>query len=304
MSKSIFVVGCPRSGTSLLREKLNNHEKIAIMGETHYFTHMRLQLLSYYFTKNPYFFYNLTYSYLYRLLKSMNIDDYIITRKLDIIDIANLLRNYHYKQYRWFDNSNLSIKDIINQIDKKNSISNYNKIFKAWIEAYAINQNKPICGEKTPIHILYIDEIQKIFDNSYFLHIIRNPFSTVASIRKMPWGSNDLITNSKLWCKCMDIDTSSIKNYYQIKFEDLIDKPEFTMKNIINFLGVRFNKDILNKSNSIIESNEYWKKDSIKLIDKKRIRTSSEELNQDEKILIRNFIVNYSKNKFHIPYNI
>ncbi len=62
-----------------------------------------------------------------------------------------------------------------------------------------------IVMEKTPDHALWLRQIHDVFPDAYFLHIVRDPRSVVASLRAasndwgMHWAASGIIENARLW---------------------------------------------------------------------------------------------------------
>jgi hypothetical protein len=92
--------------------------------------------------------------------------------------------------------------------------------------------------------------LRNMFPDNYFIHIVRNPYATIVSLRK---------ARSQSGYPVMDLFASSLKNsyYYLFKnrialdrylvicYEDLISQPEATMKQVVDFLGIGFDEGLL-----------------------------------------------------------
>lgn len=284
--KAIFIVGAPRSGTTLLREILNRHSKIAICPETHYFTHFKKHLFFETILKPKKLNHLRVIDFWYNFINdNSNIIEKIVNR-LDIKNIIDSLDNYS-----WFLDSQINNKEILENLPPIGK--DYQRVFKGWLRLYGKQHNRPIVGEKTPIHVLYMEEIQKIFEDARFVHIIRNPYSTVASLKKMPWAEKDLKKLTKLWLKCTYIDTVNIKKYHRIKFESLLNNPKLYLKKLCNFLDIEFSIDLIQSyddSNKYEEKGEYWKKFATKEISSKHVQSSKFDLTKTERTLIEKYV--------------
>jgi len=278
--KAIFIVGCPRSGTTILTEILNRHPDISITPETHYFSKFKHHLALKYMplVKNKY---DINKNFLFFICKNRLFFN-IFSRKITYEKLLNELDNFPF-----FHDSKLE-KDTIKSYIKEHrntQLKPYHMVFKAWVSCYAKKYNKKIPGEKTPINVFYMKTIQKIFENACFIHIIRNPYSTIASMNKMPWSSSDSKRNAYLWKKYNDVSNNNLKNYYLLRFEELVEKPDIVLKDLFDNINVEYSNTVLEPSTNDrdYEANgEYWKKNSSKQISRKNISSDISNLSKDE----------------------
>lgn len=113
-----------------------------------------------------------------------------------------------------------------------------------------IAERKPtaeIILEKTPDHVLYWENILKIFPDAWFLHIVRDPRSVVASLSAAgsgwgaQWASPVVLDNCETWIKYMAASRqlkAATKNFLEVRYEDLWERGDQTLMAIFSWLGL------------------------------------------------------------------
>lgn len=136
-----------------------------------------------------------------------------------------------------------------------------NNILNDWCKYWDLS--KQVFMEKSPPNILKLRFLQELFPEAYFIIIIRNPVAVSYATQK--WSKTTIIDLLQHWIKAHQIykrDKEKIKNRMEIKYEDLVNNNEATLKEIYNFLNIEVDnnqkggfKDYNNKYFSL------WKKD-------------------------------------------
>jgi hypothetical protein len=167
-SPPIFIVGSPRSGTTLLRNLLNRHPRLAICGETHF-------------------------------------NRLIYRRRKVFGDIGNLdNRRRLIKEYMATDRilrSELKLAGLEDRLLR--DATSYPAFFASLMEHFAESEGKPRCGEKTPQHALLTEQLSEWYPGAAIIHIVRDPREVVASLQRVPWASNSVYTNTSTWPEYM-----------------------------------------------------------------------------------------------------
>jgi hypothetical protein len=233
ISGRFFLIGCPRSGTTLLQSFLNAHPEIASFPESNFFNMVSKW-------RSPIGIASLT-----------NREKKRITNFLSDIGRSDL--NYLIPKkaltYRTYINSFIKILDLLT-IERGG---------KYWLE-------------KTPAHLYRIELIERYVINSKFLHIIRKGEDVVASLyevtNKYPevwWGAYDIDMCIKRWNQDVSISLRYLnqENHKLVKFDYLIGKPMEELISICDFLGIEFDEDMLQNSRqqaeNLILDDEPWK---------------------------------------------
>lgn len=217
----IFIVGCQRSGTTLLSEILNRHSEISIMPETH------LLILG------------------ARSNKS-------------IIDFGkDYSKNIHLYNSYW--NGNGQKKEKLDAIIRRNFSSSERvsreicNLYRAVLKDWATFEGKSIPGEKTPSHLLYWQYLLKSNPKAkvimMFRDIRRAAHSENTKCDRIDGRTFGLLKFGMKWLiSAKLIEKLSKKypdNFIAVKFEDFIDDREKESERIFKFLGVEIEKDIL-----------------------------------------------------------
>ncbi len=106
--------------------------------------------------------------------------------------------------------------------------------------------------EKTPDHVLYWNNILRIFPDASFLHIVRDPRSVVSSLCAAgagwgrQWASREVLVNCETWIKYIK-ESKNLKaatdNFLQVTYEDLWRNGENTLMSVFSWLGVQISFD-------------------------------------------------------------
>ena len=234
----IFIVGVPRSGTTLLRMMLNSHSKIAIAPETHFFR----------------FFW-------------ANRDKYGDLKKEENFKKLwnDLVRCKYFQDLKLKDTQKI-YRSLLNHEQR-----DYKNIFEKLCKEYAKQNNKLRWGEKTPGHLEYLEIILSFFPSAKIIHIIRDPRDVALSYKKVPWGVNDVFSVARLWNRYMNIfknfKNKNKSNFLEVKYEDLVIKAKDILQTICAFIGEEFEEQMLSfhfYSKQYIEHNEPWKEGVLK----------------------------------------
>lgn len=272
----IFIVGCGRSGTTLLRNILGNHSNIfAIPGETFLFA---LEDGG-----------NVTK--LHKIL-----DQTKDKNKLAVL-ILTLMHYGHETTLNMIDTSEDTPEHITEIFNETFTNQEFHKaqgkceLFNFYAYYLANKENKSRWIEKTPVHTYGISSILNSYPNAKFVEIVRDPRAVYCSWKNT---SIDFFRNLNLVEMIIHWETVFFsgqywKNiipdqYYRLKYEELTNNPQEELIKLCTFLGEDCESKLLEVSvyNSSIENlngkegitniaNEIWKeklsKDEILFID-------------------------------------
>lgn len=210
MKPPVFVLGCPRSGTTLLYHMLLSSGGFAIYRAETQFFDMILPRFGYLKTERS------REALLEQWLKS------------------------HY-----FERSGLDKEMIRARVLKE--CREGADFLRIVMESIAESQNVDRWAETTPAHLLYIPEIKKAFPDALVLHIIRDGRDCALSLDRqgwitpLPWDKDHrLLAAGSYWewivRKGRKHGRAIAPDYMEIRFEDLIKKPAKTLAGIGSFI--------------------------------------------------------------------
>ncbi|GJL54391.1 MAG: sulfotransferase [Nitrospirales bacterium] len=210
-----FIFGCPRSGSSLLSRMLNAHPRLAVPFESH--------VLSMFYPLLPY---------------------YGDLRKAEVLEqlVCDIL-------------STDVMRDWVPPVNKNNVLSlvrvnNLGGIMDALMRSWAQSQHKQRWGDKTPWHVQYWPQILQYFPQTQFIHIMRDGRDVAISLFRARFGPKTAYGAAKQWDKyiqeieCLKRAVSE-QNFYQIRYEDLLQDPEATLSAICDFLHEDYSPHML-----------------------------------------------------------
>lgn len=242
IKKLIFVVGCLRSGTTLLQRLLLNIPKSFSMPETHFFEVLPdNQFIT---TRSLPGFGKYKYP---DMLKTKTISRIIVSMKKS----ANLSISPELETELTSEEKKIGAKELFFKL-----LNLYNK------------SGDEILIEKTPNHIFHVPYIKSLFPDSIIINIVRDPRDAYASYLKFLEKQNKpkrtVAEFSYLWNKSIELALSS--NLPTVRYRDLIKDPKNILNGILNNFGLIID-EIKNNDNfysTIVNHNETWK-DNIKV---------------------------------------
>ncbi|MDP3704045.1 MAG: sulfotransferase [Candidatus Omnitrophota bacterium] len=222
--QGFFIVGAPRSGTTLLRAMLNAHPHIAIPFEADLFSKM----LS---VPSPW--------------------ERTWARHESRAPIEQFLS---HPAVRFWGVSVETVLEAMGQFERVG----YPDIIQAIYQAYAMREGKPRWGDKTPIHALEIPQLSRAFPQAQFIHLVRDGRDVYLSWTKLSqsmkgweWAQGlDAASGADKWQKRVWFAARhgrrlGADRYYELWYEDLVRQPETTLQSVCRFLGERYDASML-----------------------------------------------------------
>ena len=242
----IFIVGFPRSGTTLLTGMLAAHSSIAVGPETQFFVKLSPKQLTE-AVNDPNWPEKAS-----RHIKSITLTGEPVVKLYGLDDEA---LDFH--------------------------LSNQKPSVHAMLEALTVTharaKNKPRWAEKTPNHLLWLNTIRSLYPVAPIIRIVRDPRDSAMSLTKLPWASKSVLVNCYEWrewyFKSRDFFQTD-SNSMTVIYEELIKNPLEILQKICNFIGENFEESMLNFQDSareIMTEKESWKSDVTKSIDANRL---------------------------------
>lgn len=255
----VFLVGCPRSGTTLLQSLLGAHSQIHSLPETHFFQQ------------------------LFHTEESRRLLDPTLARRKRIwrglqerrrgIAVALGWVGGHRSRKAWEGAPELTagaapdLRGIASFRTKAHAIR-----FGALLDHQCLMAAKRIWLEKTPDHLFYIAHIQRYFPAARFLHILRDGEEVVASLyraaeRHEPWRPFLDID------RCIDRNNRALaeslrwrfhRQHLLVRYETLIADPQNTLERVLRFLDCPYEPGIHNRyaqaADHLVRADEPWKR--------------------------------------------
>lgn len=218
LESPIFIIGSERSGSNLLRLALNSHPHIAIPHPPHVMKDM-------FFLSN----------YYGDLSKDGNFHS--------LIQDSIMLVNNHFSPWPFFP----SFDQICTQAPSRSLYGIYSSLY----EQYCQFQAKVRWGCKSTFMYRHIDEILQHHKSPKFIHLVRDPRDVAASASQSIFSKFHPGKTAQLWVE----EQTTIEKWshlseqnilLRVRYEDLTQAPEQTLREIMGFLNELYYPEQLN----------------------------------------------------------
>ena len=225
MNPYVFIVGCPRSGTTLLKRIVGAHPDIAISRETHWIT------------------------------KLLGGDDGAsttapVTRAL----LERLLADKRFRRLR------LDAAALERLIAGDRPIS-YAELVTAVYDQLGAREGKPFVGDKTPRYVRYVPVLHELFPHARFVHLIRDGRDVCLSVldwerrheafARMPTWERDRVSTTALWwerrVRAGREGGLPLADglYHELRYEALVADPEGSCRALCDFLALPYSERMI-----------------------------------------------------------
>ena len=204
----VFIMGAPRSGTTLVARILDSHSRIAIYHETHFYPLFRSDLHRY-----------------GDLGQSANLKRFIdhVREATRLLQAVNLPPT--------------------NQLMQSLVAPSFEGVLATLLKLHADREGKIRSGEKTPRHHAYLAEILEKFPESPIIFMLRDPRDTVLSIRRA--FRTNLKGAVWMWCDAYSNHQRYSGRVYAIRYEELVREPRKIIAAACAYMGETFEPDML-----------------------------------------------------------
>ncbi|GAA3444132.1 sulfotransferase family protein [Planomonospora venezuelensis] len=210
--RPIFVIGCPRSGTTMLQLMLHAHPRIAIPPETRFMMAAYQRRLRFGDLTSP--------------ARREQFADWIVNRR----------------QNR-FEDLGLDAAEVTEQI--VTGPPTLGSALGIVLRAYAARFGKPRWGDKRPSYFKSVDVLLRLFPDAQFVHLIRDGRDCVASLKEMPWYNKEIYHAISVWAEAIDFARRRAPklpagSYHELRYENLTAHPEAELARLCAFLGEEY----------------------------------------------------------------
>lgn len=210
--RPLFVLGCPRSGTTLLQLMLHAHPRIALPPETRFVL--------------PAYAERLRFGDLTRPDNRAALADWITRRK----------------ETR-FHELGLDAGAVAGRI--ATGPPTLGSALGIALHAYAERHGKARWGDKRPAYALHVAEILRLFPEAQFVHLVRDGRDCAASLLGMPWWHRGFHEAVATWAQVMDVTAGFARrlgpgSWYELRYEDLLADPEGQLRALCAYLGEEY----------------------------------------------------------------
>jgi Sulfotransferase family len=270
-----FVLGNPRSGTSLLRIMLNNHRQIASPPECG-FSQWWLR------------------KYMDWNQEDGKNESRIISFVQDVLT-SKKIETWNFEQ-----------QELIDFIKSKSPLD-YGQLVETVYVAWSNKSSKfpDALVDKNNYYIHHLPDLVRIWPDAKFVFLIRDGRDVACSYLAIKSLETDSPYKPKLPFKVDDIakewtsNNQNILNFLEgpesrsfiiVRYEDLINEPEVTLSRISHFLGFEMDSDMMDyyKNNDEPASTLDWKKKTLERPDVNNVGKYFELLTKDEISIFNN----------------
>jgi Sulfotransferase family len=142
----------------------------------------------------------------------------------------------------------------------------YRFIVSAPFEALARAQGKERWGDKTPLYLRHLDELDAVWPDARFVVLVRDGRDVALSVMRVPFGANNVWAAARWWAEGIRIGQEAERRYpgrvLTVRYEELVTQPEPQTRRVCGFLGIPFAPDMLaierTDATKILEDQTGW----------------------------------------------
>ena len=211
----IFVVGCPRSGTTLLRLMLDAHPALAIPPESHF-----IPLVA-------------------RVRSRYRQPSGFVAEHM----AADVMRGLRFRDW------NLP-EDAVRAAIRERRPVTLAAAIECFFVAYADAHGKPRWGDKTPGYSIEMPLISELFPAAVFVHLIRDGRNVAQSLMEVPRPPRSVAESAQVWRYRVTqgrADGAALgpDRYLELRYESLVDDPESALKQICALASLEYTPTML-----------------------------------------------------------
>ncbi len=201
-----FIVGCPRSGTTLLQSVLSAHPEVRVPPETWFFSSPRVAQLD-----TP-----LTDEEIDRLEETIAAQCKLQDAEVDFAALKRDLRQTDRRPIR---------------------------ALQLALQQFTERAGGSISGEKTPHHLWSVERILQDLPETKIIVIVRDPRGVVASLLRVPWNLDSPRYAVWRWLKDAR-ETHRLRRLLGkeqiviVRYEDLLERTEQVVRDLCGFLEI------------------------------------------------------------------
>jgi len=293
--KRVFLVGCPRSGTTLLQSMLFAHSDIFSFPEIGVYR----SLIRY--PQSP------TSGYKYSTLTLFARG--IFYAFLEVIKSNKQSRDVVYTFLKRQKREELISMYASSALVPRNKALSFMKL----LDKLTLENECSIWVDKTPTNLYIIPLIESCRQASHFIHILRNGLDVVCSLYRLikeypneAWlqGFDNIDFCINYWISAITESKKYIgkKNHYFILYENLMQDPRLQLKQLCNYLNIQYSDDMLSDhhrvARNLILKHEPWKNKNLKSHRHLKRNIHAEIFDQETKTYINNKIRDIDLNIF------
>jgi Sulfotransferase family len=209
----LFIVGCGRSGSTLLRLMLDAGPDIAIPGESHFIP---------------------------RLFERFG-------GRADPDAVASaLMATPHFVHWKIDEGA---VWECVRAVDRPA----FADVIEAAYLANAHEHGKKRWGDKTPIYVRSIPLLAGLWPDARFVHLIRDGRDVALSYLSLHWGPSTIWEAARKWQRDVsagmrDGRPLGASRYLEVRYESLVDDPERELRRICEFAELSFAPEMLDAS--------------------------------------------------------
>ena len=233
----IFIVGCPRSGTTLAQSLLVSAPGMTGFTESHFFDKC---------FPSP-----------YNPFRVNGYDRDCVRATIERFNRENELQE-HRLDAAMDDAVKSSGRFFVEKLDDASA----SRSATGWIE-------------KTPDHLFRIELIRSSAADVTFVHVLRNPADTIASLQRASrqWGRpRSWLAFAVKWCLCASISSSYLgkPGHVHVFYEDIVADSRDQGRKLFDRLNLDWDDGVLERytdaARSVIAEDEEWKENNLREI--------------------------------------
>jgi hypothetical protein len=254
--RPIFLVGCPRSGTTLLSAMLHAHPNIAMPPETRF-------LIPVYRHRNRYG---------------------------DLSAPANRRRLALRMTSRGSKFADLGVprRRVVRAVVA--APPTFGSAAAAVWREYARSRGKRRWGEKRPAYWRDLDVIVRLFPDAQIVHLMRDGRACVASLKAMAWWRSGVLGAMTTWALAdRELRRAGRRlgpgRYHYLRYEDLVADTESVLRELCRFLDEPFDLRMLDHAaaaRDMVPGRKRWHARTSAEVDAARVESWRTELTPDE----------------------
>lgn len=215
-SAPLLIVGCPRSGTTLLLRLIRDYLDVGFGRDDGRFLRFK-NLLNHYGDLNR-------DENMFRLMRDIFADD----------DFRKRFKSLAFDP-----------KELLAVIDERT----YSELVRHVYAAFALMEGKTRWGNKTPRYVFHMGELLDLFPDAKFIHVIRDGRDVALSLFRVTWGApRNCFSAAKYWKERSSAARAAgavlgEEKYLEVKYERLLSNPVSVFQKIIDFGSFEVDRD-------------------------------------------------------------